>query len=95
MKKAKKVLLILVGMAVYLNIGWAFGDRVYDIAFNDPSEIQTVTDKFLSGPGQWTVDLDTPEDSRVSRTLNNLILSVLWPITFVAITASWILSPIF
>ena len=92
----KKLILTVACLAVYLNIGWAIGDYMHgNVTYKKSSEIQTITAKFLAGPGQWIVDHDVPENLRMSRALLSAILSILWPLFLVMVIMSWIFWFIF
>lgn len=94
MSRWAKWVFLVVCLAIYLNIGWAIGGYVYDnVAYTDSSELQTMTAKFLAGPGQYFTNPDTPdtsEGSRMSRTSKNFIYSLLWLPFIGMVIVTWI-----
>lgn len=90
MRKWMNIGLFLLGLAVYLNIGWVIGTYYYDnINFVNPSEIETDTEKFMAGPNVL-FNYDKSLKHQNTKIGEQIMYSVLWPILIIFIIICWI-----
>lgn len=87
MGKLLKIGLFLFGLALYLNIGWVIGTYNYHITYVNPSEIESVTDKFMAGPN-LIFNHHTLENQH--KKIDQISYSVLWPVMIFFTIICWI-----
>lgn len=79
----KKAILITLCLAIYLNIGWAFGTYMHkNVLTHEP---QTVYQYFWSGAGDFVTHHDIHDNYQIQ-----IHMMIIWPLTVVIIIASWI-----
>jgi len=92
MNQVLKWVLIIVGLTVYLNTGWALGTYHYNNVSHKSVESRNIFDKFLAGPGYRAHPPGTAvEGHQVSLFRNQVTTSFIWPIVILMITSSWII----
>ena len=89
MRNLVKALLFVVGLAVYLNIGWVLGtyfheNVVYSAELKGPMAV------FLAGPGKLSNHPTRPEAERKSMLTKQIGFSLLWPLMIMVISLCWI-----
>ena len=87
----KKILLLVVGIAVYLNIGWAIGtfyvDRIAGVSCENLSSIER------AASGGWCVSHKIPYMGLnvTSQTSQIAVFSVTWPFYLICLAISWVI----
>lgn len=79
------VILGIIGLAAYLNIGWAMGTYFYDNV-DSPQAQTTMSAKILAGPEGWV-----SRDSHKTKMQRQVVFSILWPLAICAIIGMWVL----
>lgn len=81
MKKVVLWMVAVLALAVYLNIGWAFGTYMYNnVHYTVP---KSFTAKVLAGPHSILSEPDTPENKKPSPLVDQVALSIIWPVVIV------------
>ena len=82
-----KAVVIILGVAIYLNIGWAFGGYYYEnVHYVSP---RTATAKVVAGGLGLFSQTEMSQDVRHSRTGDQVMLSIIWPVLISCIAVSW------
>lgn len=80
------VILIIIGIAVYLNIGWFLGayyhENIVGMSFND----LTIFGKIFAGPKAIMV-----EKRRGEKLIDEVVLSIGWSLWIIIIMVAWII----
>ena len=96
MKKVLAVSVFVIGLAIYLNIGWALGTYYHNnIDYIDRSELKTIPAKFWAGSDLLpmnTAGSDTPESQRMSLLEEQVISSIIWPLFVITTLISWVIK---
>ncbi len=97
LRSTAKIILWIVLLAIYFNIGWAFGSYISDQSrFNPP---QSIGAKFLAGPNHFF--LSTGKDGRTSMITDNgdksdktfqIASMLIWPIILIGTAMTWLIS---
>ncbi len=90
MKKAGKILLVVIGIAVYFNIGWVIGNYYYSNVFYTPPSQHTPFAKVFAG--SWSVLSDSIPLTQIPNKLAVVsIVSVFWPLFLAFSSVTWVI----
>lgn len=91
--KAFKLVVIILCVIAYLQVGFHFGTSFQEIRYATP---ETVWEKFIAGGWAWLSEPNAPMENRSSLSTSQLLFSFLWPVVLVfLILLSWAIFGIY
>ena len=94
LKKIGRIFLLTGILAVYLNIGWAYGTYGHNHVFYNNPAAMTTFQRALAGPGHWVappyVNEPAPLASRSTLLDNQIRFSITGPFVLALTLISWL-----
>ena len=90
MTKLLKWILIIVGLSVYLNIGWSLGTYYHNNVAYKSVESGNLFEKFMAGPNHSINLPDTAVEKQHSLSSDQVCISITWPFFIFIVTVCWI-----
>lgn len=84
-----EILLVIIGIAIYLNIGWLIGAYYHENVFGVSSNGLTILGKVLAGG--WVMTARVTGVIRDDKLVDEILMSFLWPICIGVVLASWLI----
>ncbi len=92
-KKMKKLLIVLLALTLYANIGWMVGSYYYNNVLTTPDEKLTTLGKIAAGGWSYISRPDGSKDNSKGSAI--FLFGIIWPIGLIVITTSWIIYYIY
>lgn len=86
-KRIARILLGVLALATYLNIGWAFGTYSHEkVCYAPTEELVTIPQRILAGPGEVFA---ANKERTKSLVVDQLFYSFLWPLIILLYITMW------